>query len=164
MNYSSSFPSPSPTASPFCKAWQSHPTYCRVIFVGRTASAALSLVGCLFMIFIICLFKKYQFFVQRLILWLSTAALVDTIGYLMIPEVIKPNGYCTFMAFWQEYMDWSVLLWVCCITFNLYWTVLKLKKTNRLEWVYHLICWGLSLAIACIPFLNDSYGAATIMW
>jgi hypothetical protein len=30
--------------------------------------------------------------------------------------------------------------------------------------VYHLICWGLSLAIACIPFLNDSYGAATIMW
>ena len=29
--------------------------------------------------------------------------------------------------------DWSVLLWVCCIAFNLYMNVIRLQRTEHLE-------------------------------
>ena len=41
------------------------------------------LIFSLFMIFVIWLFKKYMFFSQRLILYLSIAALCDSVAYMM---------------------------------------------------------------------------------
>ena len=29
--------------------------------------------------------------------------------------------------------DWTVLLWVCCITFNLYWNVVRMKPSEQFE-------------------------------
>jgi hypothetical protein len=116
------------------------------------------------MIFIIWLYKKYHFFVQRLILYLTIAALFDAIGYLMSQDVLEENTFCIVQAFWVTFFDWAVLLWVSCITFNLFWSVIKLKKTNHLEWVYHAISWGVSLVVACIPFSNGIvYGPASLL-
>ena len=37
--------------------------------------------------------------------------------------------------------DWTVLLWVCCITFNLYWNVVRMKPSEQFErYRYSLGC------------------------
>ncbi|XP_062521382.1 cyclic AMP receptor 3-like [Corticium candelabrum] len=149
-----------------CDEWPDNPGYCVAIEVGRTLTAVLSLLGCLFMILIIWLFRKYQFFVQRLILWLTIAAFLDAVGYVIATDQVEKNTLCIFQAFWITLFDWTVLLWVTCLTFNLFLIVLKLKKTDHLEWIYHLISWAGSLIIACIPFSNGIvYGPAnTLCW
>jgi hypothetical protein len=112
-------------------------------------------------IFIILLFKKYHFFSQRLVLWLSVAALLDSIGYMISEPRTTKDTSCIFEAFWMTFFDWTVLLWVSCIIFNLYRNVAKHQQTNKLEWVYHLISWGLAFFIACLPFSDGIvYGPA----
>ncbi|XP_062521380.1 cyclic AMP receptor-like protein A [Corticium candelabrum] len=147
--------------SSYCHDWPDNVNNCNIVRIARLCAASLSLLGCVFVIFIIVLFKKYRFFSQRLVLWLSVAALMDTIAYIIgEPHQVK-NGACIFEGFWMMLFDWSVLLWVSCITFNLFWNVVKRHQTNKLEGVYHVISWGIAFVIACLP-LSDGivYGPA----
>ncbi|KAK3697933.1 hypothetical protein QZH41_013013, partial [Actinostola sp. cb2023] len=54
----------------------------------------------------------------------------------------------------------SVLLWVTCITFNLYWNAIKNVRTEKFEKWYHLCSWGISLIMACLPLFGGHYGPA----
>ncbi|XP_065840851.1 cyclic AMP receptor-like protein A [Oscarella lobularis] len=144
-------------------SWPDQPGRCDAILVTRRVTASLSIVGCLFVIGIILLFRKYKFFVQRLILWLSLASLCDAIAYAMGDVHERGDPFCIFQAFWMTYFDWSVLLWVSCICFNLFWNVIKFRKTNHLEGVYHVVCWAFPLLMACIPFSQgNTYGPAGV--
>ncbi|CAE1269103.1 GCR1 [Acanthosepion pharaonis] len=51
-----------------------------------------------------------------------------------IPGGLHPDGpLCNFQGFWLTYFDWAVLLWVSCITFNLYMNVVRAIETDRFE-------------------------------
>jgi len=54
------------------------------------------------MIFTIWLFRKYNILAQRLILFLSTAALFDTIGYIM-GDMTPDGSQCDFEGWWMTY-------------------------------------------------------------
>ncbi|XP_071951895.1 uncharacterized protein [Antedon mediterranea] len=132
---------------------------CDIIVAVKRFVASFSIIGCLFIITLIWLFKKYLFFTQRLILYLSCAAFIDAIAYVM--GDIHPDGaWCEFQAWMLSFFDWAVLLWVCCITFNLYYNVIKLKSSEKFEILYHAISWGFSLFISLLPFIGDHYGPA----
>ncbi|XP_070537843.1 cyclic AMP receptor-like protein A isoform X2 [Ptychodera flava] len=151
----------SPTMAPgtYCTLFEGDEGKCDAVIIVKRVTASLSLIGCIFMIAVIWLFKKYQFFAQRLILYLSIAALCDSIAYLMGDQ--HPDGaLCDFQAFWLTFFDWCVLLWVSCITVNLFFNAVRQTKTDRYELIYHIVCWGLSLVIACLPFIADHYGPA----
>ncbi|KAK3589962.1 hypothetical protein CHS0354_034987 [Potamilus streckersoni] len=95
----------------------------------------------------------------RLILYLSISAAFMCISYLM--GELHPDGVlCDFQAWWMTFFDWSVLLWVVCITFNLYMNAVLGKITEKYEWLYHLVCWSTSLLFSCLPFIGDHYGPA----
>ncbi|CAH1780902.1 unnamed protein product [Owenia fusiformis] len=148
-----------PIAGLKCSLFPNNQYQCDVIVAVKRAMASLSLVGCLFMICVIVLFKKYAAFAQRLILYLSVAAFFDSVAYLM--GELHPDGpLCDFQAWWLTYFDWSVLLWVCCITFNLYMNAIRSVITEKYEWVYHVLSWGFPLIMSCLPFINDHYGPA----
>ncbi|XP_077988029.1 cyclic AMP receptor-like protein A isoform X2 [Glandiceps talaboti] len=152
----------SPTLQPgtYCSLFGEDPSgKCDAIIAVKRCTASLSLIGCLFMIAVIWIFRKYQFFPQRLILYLSLAALCDSIAYLM--GDLHPDGpLCDFQAWWLTFFDWCVLLWVCCITFNLFCNAVRQVKTDRYELIYHLLCWGVSFIIACLPLIGNHYGPA----
>lgn len=137
-----------------------NPHYCKVLSDVKTTVASISLIASLFIIFVIWLFKKYKHFVQRLILSLSVAAFLDSIGYLLTGVPQKDNALCDFQAWLLSYMGFSILLWVCCITFNLYWNAIKQVKTDKFEKYYHLVSWGIPLIVACLPLINNHYGPA----
>ena len=135
---------------------------CNAVIGVKKATASISLIGCMFMISIIWLFRKYSVFTQRMILYLSIVALFNCIVYLMGDQT--PDGHwCTFLGWMLTYFDWAVLLWVCCLTFNLYMNALKMLTTDQFEWIYHIVCWGVSFMIACLPLIGDHYGPAG-MW
>ncbi|XP_035824347.1 cyclic AMP receptor-like protein A [Aplysia californica] len=142
-----------------CTSFPDNPDHCDVIIAVRQASGAFSLIGCVFMIFIIWLFRRYVVFAQRLILYLSIGALMDSIAYLMSSS-IEDGPFCDFQGWWLTFFDWQVLLWVSCITFNLFMNVVRLAATAQFEWLYLGICWVVPLIISCLPFAGDVYGPA----
>eukprot|EP00051_Salpingoeca_urceolata_P004823 m.67929 g.67929 ORF g.67929 m.67929 type:complete len:308 (-) comp13870_c0_seq3:237-1160(-) len=56
--------------------------------------------------------------------------------------------------------DWSVLLWVCCVGFNLYVNVVHRIDTQKWELYYHSVSWGWPMLMAVIPLGTNSYGPA----
>ncbi|XP_074657703.1 cyclic AMP receptor-like protein A isoform X1 [Tubulanus polymorphus] len=142
-----------------CTLFPQNQHQCDVIIGVKQAMAALSLVGCLFMIVVIWIFRKYASFTQRLILYLTISALLHSTAYLM--GELHPDGpLCDFQAFWLTMLDWNVLLWVCCITVNLYMNAIQAKLIDRYEWAFHVVAWLFSLFMACLPFIGDHYGPA----
>jgi len=53
-----------------------------------------------------------------------------------------------------------MLLWVCCITFNLYMNSIKNKETSHYEMRYHLVCWISGSVLSLLPFIGNMYGKA----
>ncbi|XP_048247318.1 cyclic AMP receptor-like protein A isoform X3 [Haliotis rufescens] len=146
-----------------CPMFPDNPDHCDTVVLVRKVVASFSFIGCVFMIFVIWLFKKYIVFTQRLILYLSISALLDSISYLMEhteSDMIPDSKLCNFLGWWLTFFDWTVLLWVGCITFNLYMNVIRATTTHRFEWAYHILCWVFSFVVSCLPFINDRYGPA----
>ncbi|KAK3707382.1 hypothetical protein RRG08_034441 [Elysia crispata] len=142
-----------------CSGFSDKPHLCDVIIAVRKTSGSLSFVGCLFMIFVLWLFKRYVVFAQRLILYLSFAALFDSIAYLMSSD-IDDGRMCNFQGWWLTFFDWMVLLCVSCLTFNLFMNVIYQTVTQKYEWLYIGICIAIPLIVSCLPFFGDRYGPA----
>ncbi|XP_052783823.1 cyclic AMP receptor-like protein A isoform X2 [Mya arenaria] len=144
---------------PSCTIFPDNPSHCTHLIAVRRTFAAISLIGCVFIIFVIWLYKKYIAFSQRLILYMTIAGFSISIAYLM--GDLHPDGpLCEFQAFWMQLFQWGVLTWISCITFNLFVNVVWQRHTEQYEWMYHIVCWGLSLLMACLPFIGDHYGPA----
>ncbi|XP_065818379.1 si:dkey-100n23.5 [Labrus bergylta] len=115
---------------------------CVLILSVKRATGTFSLVGCLFMLFVIWLLRRYHSLAQKMILSLTVAAFFDSTAYVM-GESHPEGSLCDFQAWWLTYFDWSALAWVCLITLNLYLNLVREVSTNR----YHIhLCLFLSLS------------------
>jgi len=86
--------------------------------------------------------------------------LLDDIGFFMGGPSLDGH-LCNFEAFWLTMFEWSVLLWVACLTFNIFLNAIFYKKTEPYEKVYHAVCWALPFLIAVSPLIyHDFYGPA----
>ncbi|KAM9803239.1 si:dkey-100n23.5 isoform X5 [Syngnathus typhle] len=130
-----------------------------VILTVKRATGTFSLVGCMFMLFVIWLLRRYHSLAQKMILSLTVAAFFDSLAYVMGES--HPEGpLCDFQAWWLTYFDWSALAWVCLITLNLYFNLVREKSTNTYETFYHLIAWGVPLVMSSLPLFKGYYGPA----
>lgn len=132
---------------------------CVVILTVKRATGTVSLVGCIFVLFVIWLLRRYHSLAQKMILSLTVAAFADSVAYVM-GESLAEGPLCSFQAWWLTYFDWSALAWVCLITLNLYLNLVREVGTNRYEMLYHLTAWGGPLAMATLPLLRGCYGPA----
>ncbi|XP_019956123.2 uncharacterized protein [Paralichthys olivaceus] len=132
---------------------------CVVILTVKRATGTISLAGCLFMLFVIWLLRRYHSLAQKMILSLTVAAFFDSVAYVM-GESHPEGSLCAFQAWWLTYFDWSSLAWVCLITLNLYLNLVRETSTNRFEMFYHLVAWGVPLVMASLPLLKGYYGPA----
>nr|XP_040058117.1 cyclic AMP receptor-like protein A isoform X1 [Gasterosteus aculeatus aculeatus] len=132
---------------------------CVVILRVKRATGTFSLVGCVFMLFVIWLLRRYHSLAQKMILSLTVAAFFNSVAYVM-GDSHPVGALCDFQACWLTYFDWSALAWVCLITLNLYLNLVREISTNRYEMLYHLMAWGLPLVMASLPLLKGYYGPA----
>ncbi|KAJ7381325.1 hypothetical protein OS493_001448 [Desmophyllum pertusum] len=142
-----------------CTLFMDKQHYCTVIYAVKQTVSSLELIGSLFIIFVIWLFKTYKYFHQRLILALSVAALCGSISFMLTGVPQERGTLCEFQAWLITYFVLAILFWVCCITFNIL-RALRGDRAKRLERYYHLISWGVPLVVASLPFSEGVYGPA----
>ena len=133
----------------------------------RAFLALFSFISCLLVVILILLFKRYHFFVQRLVLYVCIIAAINSIAIIAQKvDYFDPNTqqegiidkYCIFSGFFELYTSLVELLILLCITHGLYHSVIKQKPKKYLEGIYVSISLLLPLVIACIPFFGLSYG------
>jgi len=143
-----------------CPLWPDHPNQCKTILIVQRFFSSLSLIGCLFIITFIWLFRMYKYFVQRLILFLSISAALSSISFL-IGDLYTDHNMCEFQAFIMQYFGWATLLWVVAITINILLVMRNIQSSKYERW-FHLFCWGSSLIWATLPFIGNNYGPAGV--
>ena len=129
------------------------------------ASASVSFIACLGVITLIILFKKYLFFTQRLILYLTIAALLNSVSYMLhrvdyTHENEATRGFCVFIGFFGQNTSWAELIAICCITINIFLNVVLHKNTEKAEKLYIFMIFVFPFLFNWIPFIELAYGKA----
>lgn len=139
--------------------------YAKVAALAAT-SGFVSLLASCFVVFIIVLFKKWQFFTQRLILYLATtsvlfslAAILQRIDYNNV-ETTHYNNFCVFAGFLSQVSGWMVLNSVISIMASLLLTAFSNKRAEKFEIVFLLLIFVFPLTFNWIPFIKSTYGRA----
>lgn len=131
----------------------------------RTTVAVFSFTCSLLVIFLICCYKKYQFFPQRLILYLAIVSAVHSVVFA-VSRVDYHDArnvldvLCLVDGFAELYSSWVELLLIVCITAHLFLLLVFGIETSQKE-VLHLLVSFLSPLLWCwIPFVDHSFGSS----
>jgi hypothetical protein len=133
------------------------------VAIVAASTGTLSLVASVAVILIIAIFKKYNFFIQRLILYMCISAALNSVTIMMrfarlAPETAGWNRVCIATAFIDQTTLWSLTVAVLCLTFNMLIVVVFNKDTRPLEMAYICLIYIVPLTFNWIPFLQESYG------
>ena len=129
---------------------------------------ALSFLASSSVISIIVLFKKYNFFIQRLILYLCLAAALNSATVVLRFSQLQPEDersetlrrICIATAFIDETTLWSLSIAFFCLTFNMLIAVTLNRSSAGLEFGYIFLVFFFPLMFNWLPFLKNSYGRA----
>lgn len=141
------------------------PIYATVAAVAAV-SGFVSLIASCFVIFIIVLFKKWQFFTQRLILYLaivaamkSSATILQRVDYDNQVSAFY-NGFCIFGGFYSQVTSWMVLNVIITITVSLLVTAFSNKPPEKYEPLFLVLIFVVPFTFNWIPFIKQAYGRA----
>ena len=135
------------------------------IIAGIVAAVADSISAgcCVFVIFLIVIFKKHVFSTQRVILYLTITVLLYSIVRIIKDGSAKVlfinNKMCIGTAFTCQYLATSILVAINCILLELFLKGILNKNLNKLEWFYPFLIFLLPAPITVIPLITDNYGA-----
>ena len=137
-----------------------------IVAIISSSSAFLSVICCIIVIGLIFLLKKHSFFIQRLVLYLSLAALVNSLSIFLRlyrlgdEQQSEIEGLCITAAFIDQTSIWSLFMAFTALTFTLLMAVVFHKSTVRLEGLYIVLIVFLPLTFNWIPFIDNTYGRA----
>ena len=131
----------------------------------------ISLCCCVFVLFVMLLFKKYRCTIQRLIVYLTIVISIYSVIFILhgVRERISENPkeddpFCTLLGFLDQVTSWMELITIACLTMDLFVKVIFLRfQMGKLEIVYVLLIFVLPLAFNWIPFIDNAYGFAGII-
>lgn len=139
--------------------------YAKVAYASA-GSASVALTACLFVITTMILFKKWKFFSQRLILYLTIAGILSSIATILhrvdsdLQRTPAISRFCAFAGFVEQVTSWIFLNANATITFYVFANVVLKKSTERLEVLYVLFIFFFPLTFNWIPFTATAYGQA----
>ena len=132
----------------------------------RTFSGIVSLISSLFVIALIVIFKKYIFYSQRMILYLSIAVTFSSlvrvtqgINYPYYPDNEYTDIFCIFIGFIDQLTIWWVIMANLVIALHVYIKAVH-KRSPKLEVVYVITIFLFPLTFSWIPFIHLTYGEA----
>ena len=131
----------------------------------RSAVGLFSFVCCASVVIIIVLFKKYKFYAQRLILYLSIVTMVHAFSYVLTrvnyytPRPID-DPYCYFSGVLNHYTSFNGVLSIWCITLNLLTKTLCNRSTVKAEPIFVAVIFFLPASWMWVPIWLKAYGTA----
>ena len=130
----------------------------------RAGVGLSSLIVCVVVIGIIFCYKKYMFFTQRLVLYLSITSLLHSLSYTL--SRIKFTGqrsmndhYCLFAGFLELYSGWVEVLVICFITLNIFSVALHGSDTSKFELLLVSLCFTVPVLWCWVPYVQLTYGS-----
>ena len=130
------------------------------------ATAFISLLASLFIVSLIVLFKKYRFFTQRLILYLTISVILNSVATIL-HRVDYNNersdfyvGFCKFSGFAEHCTAWMELMATASITLYVFVWIAFNEHTDKLEYGYIFFIFAFPLLFNWIPFTVDAFGRA----
>lgn len=143
------------------------PEFDKVAIVKIAAGCLSFLVGSLVITFIIVV-KKWNFFSERLILYLTITAIPFSLASILnrvdFNDSSSPflTGFCIFGGFLTQVSSWMTLNAITAITLYLFGRTVLNKNTEKYEWVYLVFIFVVPLLFNWIPFIYTSYGRAGV--
>ncbi len=136
----------------------------KIIAAVRLFTGLLTLVCAVCVIFINIAHKKYKFFLQKLILYLSITVVLRSISHLLCRldyfdarELMEPH--CSYIGgFLELYTSWAELIALFCIVANIFSNVflgLDISKMKSLPLLFILL---LPLLWCWIPYTREAFG------
>ena len=124
-----------------------------------------SCLPCFLVIFIIVYFRSYRFFVYRLALYLTTAAILYslTTALQMVPGDlfnIHNQQFCEVVGYLAEYGSWVLLLYIYWVIAHLLLLSVCHVSTKKAEKILVVFPSLLPLVFIWVPFINGLYGQA----
>lgn len=129
----------------------------------------ISMLASVAVIVVIVILKKYNIFVQRLILYLCIACALNSASIVLrfgraAYESQDTNkniqDLCIAAAFIDQTTLWSVSIAYVCLTFNMLITVVFKASVQSIEIGYVFAIFLFPLMFNWIPFLQNTYGEA----
>lgn len=152
----------SPEDDSVCALYQSQ-TYMRIAMLAASMGTVSTLAS-VAVILVIVIFKKYNFFIQRLILYLCITAALNSASVVLrfsrATDQFRTHNLCVAAAFIDQTTKWSLCIAYVCLTFNMLFTVVFNTSTKSIEIGYLIAIFLFPLTFNWVPFLHDSYGEA----
>jgi len=139
----------------------------------RVFVSFLSLLGSLFIMMSIVMFKKIQHMSFRLIFQLTFASFLESIAnlvtvaaliYLLVPGLEDPLRHgplCDFQGTLLQLSQIATFGWITAIAINLYLVVAQGKSQNEYEVYYNACVWLSAVALTLVPLSTPfAYGQA----
>jgi len=128
------------------------------------AVSFLSLFGSCFIIFTYVCFKKIRNYAYKLVVYLSFADVLLSIGNIMSVTTMKSkqeDSLCHAQAFLINYGGLASILWTSIIAWSIYSaTVLSAKNLRQKNCKFFVFGFGFALILSIIPFITKQYGRA----
>lgn len=143
------------------------PKYRNIAMISGS-TGLFSTIAAVAVILVIIILKKYNFFVQRLILYLCIASALNSASIVLrfsraayrSHDNQNIKSLCIAAAFIDQTTLWSVSIAYVCLTFNLLLTVVFKSSAQSIEIGYIVAIFLFPLMFNWIPFIQNSYGEA----
>jgi len=150
----------SPTTSPTTFSYDQQD----IIYYFGATTAGVSILGSTFIIISYISFPRLRSFAFELILMISFSDFLRALSYILTPMVCP--SFCEIEALLMTFSELSSILWIGSIAFTINRIFLcedfSLEKTHRMK--YHLVCWGISIAMTMLPLTTHSYEMTSETW
>ena len=133
-----------------------------IIGLSSAACASLSLLACCLVISLMIIFKKYNFTLQRLLLYLTTIVMTDDANRIIIGAgyklIFTNECFCITTAFIAQYIYTCQILATASFVFELFLMLVLNKQLGRLEWLYVPVIFLTPALTTWIPIVFHAYG------
>ncbi len=139
-----------------------------MVAIVNILAAFVSFLACLSVLILCIILKKWKFFGQRLVLYLTITALLVSVAS-MIHRVDFNNQtsdfykiFCALGGFLTQLTAWMLTNAIVSITMHIFMTVACDSQTDKYEWVHIFGIFVLPFLFNWIPFINFTYGRAGV--
>lgn len=135
---------------------------CTLVIATKRTACSLSIIGCVFVLFLIMLFKKYRESSQRMIGHLALAEFLVSLTMNLQDIQYEATVLCKIQGALLNLFGWNTCLWIICIMLNMYCKLLFTLDISKYEKVITVICWLFPVLVMVLPFIDDVYGPAGV--
>lgn len=139
-----------------------HDSRCLAIFYARTIASCLSILGCLMVLFLIVVYRRWRHFTHRMIAYLMIPSIVLGCIYLYPHPLQDEEPLCQALGYLINTCTFAQRLLILFIVIHLVIFTIYKERPKYIEHVFVCLTCVIPPAISIVPFIGDEthYGYA----